>query len=191
MNQTDKNNSLHTSTPAFYHYYLQYPIAGFWWLALSVIVLAADYASGPLIHFPVLFLIPVACASWFTSLAWGTALAVLLSLTRLVFYIWWDAPQTFFEAGTNALVRVVVFVAFSFLVNTVAQHTRALLREVKVLHGLLPICASCKKIRSKDNSWTDLETYIIEHSEALFSHGICPDCLRTLYPEFTTQQKND
>ncbi len=58
------------------------------------------------------------------------------------------------------------------------------LSEVRVLKALLPICASCKKIRDDRGSWTALESYIGEHSGTKFSHGICPDCIRDLYPGF-------
>ncbi|MBR9982195.1 MAG: response regulator [Desulfatitalea sp.] len=64
----------------------------------------------------------------------------------------------------------------------IAQLEEALLM-VKKLSGLLPICASCKKIRDKKNRWHPIEEYIHAHSEADFSHGICPDCSRQLYPE--------
>ena len=57
------------------------------------------------------------------------------------------------------------------------------LAEVKKLSGFLPICASCKKIRDDTGYWNDIESYISEHSETQFSHGICPDCMRKLYPE--------
>ena len=57
------------------------------------------------------------------------------------------------------------------------------LSEVKKLSGFLPICASCKKIRDDKGYWKDVERYISEHSEAEFTHGICPDCMRKLYPE--------
>ena len=56
--------------------------------------------------------------------------------------------------------------------------------EVKTLSGLLPICASCKKIRDDKGYWTQIESYIKDHSEAEFSHGICPECAKKLYPEF-------
>ena len=56
--------------------------------------------------------------------------------------------------------------------------------EVKILSGLLPICASCKKIRDDEGLWNQVENYIDEHSEAQFSHGICPDCRKKLYPEY-------
>lgn len=55
--------------------------------------------------------------------------------------------------------------------------------EVKTLRGFLPICASCKKIRDDEGYWQQIEKYIQEHSEATFTHGICPDCADRLYPE--------
>lgn len=58
------------------------------------------------------------------------------------------------------------------------------LSKVKLLGGLLPICASCKKIRDDKGYWQQIEAYIRDHSEAEFSHGICPECARTLYPEY-------
>jgi len=57
------------------------------------------------------------------------------------------------------------------------------LSQIKALKGLLPICASCKKIRKDDGYWQQIESYIREHSEAEFSHGMCPDCAKRLYPE--------
>jgi len=57
------------------------------------------------------------------------------------------------------------------------------LRKVKTLSGLLPICASCKKIRDDTGYWTQIESYIRVHSDAEFSHGICPDCAKKLYPD--------
>jgi hypothetical protein len=61
------------------------------------------------------------------------------------------------------------------------------LDQVQLLSGLLPICASCKRIRNKREVWQPLEAYIQAHSEAKFSHGVCPDCLRKLYPEYYPQ----
>jgi len=60
---------------------------------------------------------------------------------------------------------------------------RNALSEVKILRGFLPICASCKKIRDDKGYWNQIETYISTHSEAQFSHGLCPDCARKLYPD--------
>lgn len=58
------------------------------------------------------------------------------------------------------------------------------LTMVKQLSGLLPICSYCKKIRGDDNYWQQLETYLSEHSEAEFSHGVCPDCFEHVKKEF-------
>ena len=58
------------------------------------------------------------------------------------------------------------------------------LSQVKTLSGLLPICASCKKIRDDQGYWTQVEVYVREHSEADFTHSICPDCAAKLYPGF-------
>lgn len=58
------------------------------------------------------------------------------------------------------------------------------LAKVKTLSGLLPICASCKKIRDDQGYWHQVETYIKNHSDAEFTHGICPDCMNKLYGEY-------
>ena len=57
------------------------------------------------------------------------------------------------------------------------------LDTITALEGMLPICANCKKIRDKSDEWEVLEVYIEKHSEAQFTHGICPDCMEKLYPE--------
>ena len=57
------------------------------------------------------------------------------------------------------------------------------LAEIKTLKGILPICASCKKIRDDKGYWSKIESYISKHSEAKFSHGICPECAKKLYPD--------
>jgi AmiR/NasT family two-component response regulator len=57
------------------------------------------------------------------------------------------------------------------------------LAKVRTLSGLLPICSSCKKIRDDEGYWNQLEAYIQEHSNAVFSHGLCPECAKKLYPE--------
>ncbi|MDH3355779.1 MAG: response regulator [Chromatiales bacterium] len=62
--------------------------------------------------------------------------------------------------------------------------------KVKLLSGLLPICASCKKIRNDKGYWTQIELYIKEHSEAEFSHGICPVCVKKLYPLLSDEDGN-
>lgn len=63
------------------------------------------------------------------------------------------------------------------------QQLKEALSNVRTLGGLLPICAGCRKIRDEKGGWQELENYIREHTEADFSHGICPECRQRLYPE--------
>jgi PAS domain S-box-containing protein len=65
------------------------------------------------------------------------------------------------------------------------EHDKLLkaLKEIKTLSGFLPICASCKKIRDDKGYWNQIEAYIQQHSDAQFSHAICPACAKKLYPD--------
>lgn len=64
------------------------------------------------------------------------------------------------------------------------KELRISLAKASMLNGLLPICSGCKMIRDKEGNWHQIEGYIMEHSEASFSHGICPDCTKILYPDY-------
>jgi AmiR/NasT family two-component response regulator len=67
-----------------------------------------------------------------------------------------------------------------------AELQRAL-DEVKTLRGLLPICSGCKKIRDDQGAWQPVERYVIAHSEAQFTHSMCPDCIRVYYPDIADE----
>ena len=67
---------------------------------------------------------------------------------------------------------------------------QAALARVKTLSGLLPICAGCKKIRDDKGYWNQMEIYISSHSEAEFSHGMCPDCSKKAYEELEEMKRN-
>jgi len=64
------------------------------------------------------------------------------------------------------------------------------LKENKTLRGLIPICSNCKKIRDDDGYWHQVEVYLRDHSDADFSHSICPDCIKRLYPELKIRKTN-
>jgi len=68
---------------------------------------------------------------------------------------------------------------------------RTALADIKTLRGLLPICMSCRKIRDDSGYWQTLEQYVEEHTEAQFSHALCEDCLRRLYPEYAPNRPDD
>lgn len=65
------------------------------------------------------------------------------------------------------------------------------LDEVKILRGILPICASCKNVRDDKGYWKQIESYIKDHSEAEFTHGICPECAKKHYPEFCDNRQEN
>lgn len=81
-------------------------------------------------------------------------------------------------------------VGVSLTVRDVTERKRLIreleqaLAQVKTISGLLPICASCKKVRDDSGYWGSVEQYVQEHTEAEFTHGLCPDCQRKLYPEY-------
>ena len=64
------------------------------------------------------------------------------------------------------------------------QELQKAMNEVRTLRGIIPICASCKMIRDDRGYWNQVEAYVRDHNEAEFSHGICPECIEKLYPEF-------
>lgn len=118
--------------------------------------------------------------TWWALTLWGlTAAGVVVLIVRL---------RVASLAQSKLELERLVATRTGELHSRNAELTDALGR-VKQLSGLLPICASCKKIRDDKGYWNQLEHYISEHSEVGFSHGICPDCVDTLYPGFSGRQK--
>jgi len=81
----------------------------------------------------------------------------------------------------DLLINIFAIGGIAILAIFVHQFIFHLVKENKSLKGLLPICANCKKIRDDKGYWNQIESYIQEHSEAEFSHGICPECAENLY----------
>jgi hypothetical protein len=67
------------------------------------------------------------------------------------------------------------------------QELQMMLTHLKTLSGLLPICSNCKKIRDDSGYWQAVEEYVMDHSDAQFTHGICPDCMKRLYPGYAAK----
>ena len=65
--------------------------------------------------------------------------------------------------------------------DRLVRELQAALAEVKTLHGILPICASCKRIRDETGAWEQVESYVREHTNVEFTHGLCPDCAKTTW----------
>ena len=111
--------------------------------------------------------------TWWALTLWGLgAVGMILFIVRM---------RVASLAQSKAELEDLVAERTEELRNRNVELTDALGR-VKQLSGLLPICASCKKIRDDKGYWNQLEHYISEHSEVGFSHGICPDCVETMFP---------
>jgi hypothetical protein len=89
----------------------------------------------------------------------------------------------------NLLTIALCFYIIKVLrITRLAENLQKALNEIKTLRGILPICAHCKRIRDDEGYWQRIESYIHEHSEADFSHGICPECLKNHYPDLDEEE---
>ena len=146
-----------------------------------------DWATGWELQFFVFYFIPIAFAAWFAR-APGSYFVVLLSAAA-----WFTAdaltghPYTHqVYAVWNTFIRLVAFLALGVTLTRIRSLLDAerrisadlekALSEVKTLTGLLPICATCKKIRNDQGYWQRIEEYLSKHTDARFSHGYCAEC---------------
>ncbi len=94
------------------------------------------------------------------------------------------------------LTFCVMLLAFFIALNIsesareAAEVLLKLKEEVRTLSGIVPICASCKKVRDDKGYWAKVETYVAAHTEAKFSHGLCPACAKKLYPDYSENEKD-
>jgi hypothetical protein len=95
-------------------------------------------------------------------------------------YLFLGAAQTQINWRESLFESVII----SLLGCIIILITWMLFQKMKYLEGILPVCASCKKIRDDKGAWNQIEAYIRDRSDAEFSHGICPDCAEKLYPEY-------
>jgi hypothetical protein len=101
-------------------------------------------------------------------------------------YLFNDTPTSYSQRIGEMIIELSVF---SMVAATQLLLFRKLYKRIRVLEGFIPICANCKKIRNKEDQWEQMEKYITQHSLARFSHGICPDCARLLYPDLYHAKK--
>ena len=95
-------------------------------------------------------------------------------------YVFHDAPTLYSQRTGEIIIELSIF--FIVMVFEAAL-LKDLYKRIRLLEGFLPICANCKKIKNTEDQWVQIEQYITKHSLAQFSHGICPDCARKLYPD--------
>ena len=144
-------------------------------------ILLLDIFSGPYILLGITYVIPVALAAWYRGFRTAIVIAILLPLCRIPIAVGMEHIVPAPYAVLNAAIRICVLWLVAWLVCREKRHTTNLETEVKALEGILPICSHCKRIRDDNSKWQRLESYISTHSEAEFTHGICPDCARNVY----------
>jgi hypothetical protein len=127
-----------------------------------------------------------------TAMSVGISLAITMTAMIIL-----DLQHMAFAATLAVICPMVIATpaAYHFLKllveietkqNALEEANRRLekaLGDVRELSGLLPICSSCRKIRDDQGYWSQIETYIRKHTKADFSHGLCPGCTQTLYPD--------
>lgn len=125
-----------------------------------------------------LLLSGVAIAVMYSGVRAGGAALVVIGLAKLFLFL--PAESSLHLSDVRLLVRFVFFLCLGLLICWLGQKLDASRRRLRVLSGLLPICAWCKRVRDEKEEWQPLELYIHEHSEANFTHGLCPTCAREL-----------
>lgn len=147
------------------------------WMLFAIFLL--DLTTPADVQVFALFVVPVAFAAWF-----GGRRAALLAVTavaalRVTVHYLQPSPSSLTISLVNGVIRLGVLVLVAFLVDRVATQRRRL----RVLEGMLSICAFCKRIRTPENDWEQMEHYISAHSEVTFSHGVCPTCMMEHYTD--------
>ncbi len=116
----------------------------------------------------------------------------IFAFIAIILFIWvvevFDFPRLLFRCPATPInwhESLFETIAISLLALVIIYNTNKIFHRMKYLEGILPVCASCKKIRDENGQWHQIETYIHERSAIDFSHGICPECCNKIYPEFS------
>ena len=153
-------------------------------IILCFVFVGLDWELIPLQVFPVVFVFPLMLVAWNRPLWLSLASAVLLSLTRVIHQVAFSTKPVVMMDMADALVCFFVLLLLALLTTLLGQQSRQLRQRVRALEGLLPICSFCKSIRDEKQDWVRFEEYLAKHSDAIVSHGLCPDCAKKHYGEF-------
>ncbi len=176
--------------------------APFFWV-LGLVILGAigwfDYATGYDLHVFAFYFLPVWLVAWRVGLRSGAYISVVAAGTWFVAdYASGHPYSSPVIAGSNGLTEFMACIVVAAIASVVRRQLRAheklnaelfaTMAQIKRLEGLLPICAACKQIRNESGEWEVMEKYITTHSEAQFSHSVCPNCARQLYPQYVGEE---
>ena len=148
-------------------------------------MVAMDYLLGPESQFPVIYVIPVMLAAWYSGRRPALAMAFAVPLLHIVFLttLWRRSDSVAWPVAATAM-RGAVIIVMALWFARLSAHERELNQRVETLEGLLRICSFCRKIRNEAGAWEPLERFVAERSNTRFSHGMCPSCQKTHYPDF-------
>jgi len=160
--------------------------ATLWVAGLSVAALIVDDLIGAYITFPIALIFPVALLAWLRPCRYAIMLAAVLCYLRVGLSTPWFtiSDSDLSDLLLNALARAAVLFLVAALVARVAKLRRALAARPRVLEGTLTMCGFCKKILNEKGEWESLEGFMSRHSEADFNHTVCPECVKSITPEF-------
>ena len=155
-----------------------------WWVAVGAGLIWLDYLDGPNSQYPVLYVIPVTLAAWYSGRWPALALGLAVPFAHALFLLTqWNAPGDTAGLGPT-IFRAIVIIVMALWFARLAEHERKVHVYVERLEGLLPICAFCKSIRNQTGEWEPIERFISNRTEAEFSHSFCKSCGKIHYPDF-------
>ena len=154
---------------------------------MSVYLFITGGASGTGIFW--LFVIPVVYF-FFLGSRYGTTLFLIQYVSVIILFIVSKAGYlTIYYDSKTVLFFLIVSIFESIILFIHERILNDYLSQIRTMRGLIPICANCKNIRDDKGYWKQVEVYIQEHSEADFTHSICPDCAKKLYPDIYNKEK--
>jgi hypothetical protein len=180
-------------SPAAEYFFEKYPWNSKWILfAVALVLSFFDFLAGPIVFFPVLFVVPVTLLAWNCGLRTALKLgAVLCTIRFAIQYAWWGIPFTMQVAVINGLLRVAILFFITFLCAKLSEKTQALRARIRTLEGILPTCSFCKDIRDEEGDWHQIEAFVASRSEARFSHGVCPKCAAKHYGDILSKKAKE
>jgi hypothetical protein len=163
-------------------------ISSGWWIAIVAPMLWLEWVTGFYMQFPLIYVIPVSLAAYYSGRWPGLVLAIGIPIVHLGFALIDGRTIDWALVGTTAL-RSGVIAVMALWFARLSAHELTLQREVETLMGLLPICSFCKNIRNDAGEWERLEGFLSRRSQTRFSHAICPACHQRHYPPLAVEKR--